>query len=663
MDHRNLDPKTLKVSQLRRVLVENDVAFPANARKPVLVKLFDEKVRQRLQSSPEASKVRTSIQKVVKSGAKNADRKKTLKSKKLESSSSESKTVKDENVETNKRKREQISTDNEAKMQIQEEKSPKKKRKKRSSKANKPPESPPQSKSDGKATSADLTSELESVEERHKKDSSDDKPRVKELPKPELPNLKVSNEFLAQLNKELASAATENYDHSVKSTDLSSIRIETEEPIGPSTGAETRNESEVMENINLEVQPEVKEAKEELTKISETFDNQDEEDTSRLSSKKIIRSPKGRTRHFIANKTKRGIDIMKPFIAHLFIWLWNGAIFLSIICPILFGLWYREQRIQVGYCGHEKPLKSLAISAFPQTERVDSVLQAYRPNCLECPEHGICSSFMNVECEPGYEPKSSILETYGIIPFPKYCAKDESKEKEVDELVWKVNEYLKKKNAQHECGEGENLFESGERETKLYDIFSHSRPSWESQREFNDHWKNVLEILKKKDDIIWLPLDFETNGKREKSKSNNTNYIYRSTSKKWVTLQCHLEGDIQEYITKYGGSLFITLGVLFLIKKIQSTLDNYVQGEQIIEKLVKEAIDKLKDVKKNKGEEPFLTTVQLRATLLSDIPNIKEQNNLWAQTKEKIMKEQSENIELYLLEENGEIMTCWEWKE
>lgn len=309
MDHRNLDPKTLKVSQLRRVLVENDVAFPANARKPVLVKLFEEKVRQRLQSSPEASKVRTSIQKVVKSGAKNADRKKTLKSKKLESSSSESKTVKDENVETNKRKREQISTDNETKMQIQEEKSPKKKRKKRkkrSSKANKPPESPPQSKSDGKATSADLTSELETVEELHKKDYSDDKPRVKELPKPELPNLKVSNEFLAQLNKELASAATENYDHSIKSTDLSSIRIETEEPVGPSTGAETRNESEVMENINLEVQPEVKEAKEELTKISETFDNQDEEDTSRLSSKKIYEVQKVAPGTSLPTKLKEG---------------------------------------------------------------------------------------------------------------------------------------------------------------------------------------------------------------------------------------------------------------------------------------------------------------------------------------------------------------------
>lgn len=121
-----------------------------------------------------------------------------------------------------------------------------------------------------------------------------------------MPNLKVSNEFLAQLNKELASAATENYDHSIKSTDLSSIRIETEEPVGPSAGAETRNESEVMENINLEVQPEVKEAKEELTKISETFDNQDEEDTSRLSSKKIYEVQKVAPGTSLPTKLKEG---------------------------------------------------------------------------------------------------------------------------------------------------------------------------------------------------------------------------------------------------------------------------------------------------------------------------------------------------------------------
>lgn len=83
MDRKDLDPKTLKVSQLRRVLVENDVAFPANARKPVLVKLFEEKVRHRLQSSSETSNVKGIIQRTVKSEAKNADRKKTLKNKKL----------------------------------------------------------------------------------------------------------------------------------------------------------------------------------------------------------------------------------------------------------------------------------------------------------------------------------------------------------------------------------------------------------------------------------------------------------------------------------------------------------------------------------------------------------------------------------------------------
>lgn len=96
---------------------------------------------------------------------------------------------------------------------------------------------------------------------------------------------------------------------------------------------------------------------------------------------------------------------------------------------------------------------------------------------------------------------------------------------------------------------------------------------------------------------------------------------------------------------------------------MQSTLNDYVQGEQVIEKLVKEAIDQLKNVKNDEEEESFLTTVQLRTILLSGVPKMKEQNSLWAQTKDKIIKEQSENIELYLLEENGEIMTCWEWKD
>lgn len=663
MDHKDLDPKTLKVSQLRRVLVENDVAFPANARKPVLVKLFEEKVRHRLQSSSETSNAKGIIQKTVKSEAKKADRKKTLKSKKLESSSGASKTVKVENVETNKRKRKQSSTENVATIQMKEEKSPKKKKKKRSSNASKPLESPPNSKSEGEATEVASPSKLDTGDDRNKEDFSDEKLRTGEFTKPELPNLKVSNEFLAQLNKELASAATESYDHSIKSKNLPPIRIETEGLVGTSSEAGTRNKSELIENTNFKAQPESKEVKEELIKTLQTSDDQDKQGIKKISSKINKPSPKGRTRHFIANKTKRGIDIMRPFLAHVFIWLWNTALFLSIVLPIFFGLWYREQRIRIGYCGHEKPMKSLAIPSFPQTERVDSLLQAYRPSCLKCPEHGVCSSFMNVECEPGYELRSSILETYGIIPFSKYCVKDESKEKEVDELVWKVNEYLRKKNAKVECGEGENLFDSGETETKLYDIFSQSRPSWESQREFKEHWENVLEILKNKDEIVWLPLDFETGEKRRHFEPNKTNYVYRSTSKKWVTLQCHLEGNIQEYVKKYGGTILITLGVLFFIKKIQSTLDSYVQGEQIIEKLVKDATDKLKDVKKNEDEEPFLTTVQLRTILLSDISNIKEQNNLWAQTKEKIIKEQSENIELYLLEENGEIMTCFEWKE
>ncbi|EJS42161.1 YDR458C [Saccharomyces arboricola H-6] len=665
MEHRSLDPKSLKVSQLRRILVENDVTFPANARKPVLVKLFEEKVTQHSESSFETRKGKKSIQKAVKSETKGADRRKSLKSKKHELRPDMSKSVEDSSTETNKRKREESGKDNVTLTQVKEENTPKKKRKKRSKKAAKVLEPPSKPKLESEEPLVTLSSEVETRDE-NKKEFSVDKSTSEEL-KPELPNLKVSNEFLIQLNKELASATTESYDHSIKSTNSSSIRVETEEVSELATDTEIRNERNPIANADKEAQDEVddtesKEVKDKPVAVSTTFAKQEQKKNRMKPSEGNKLNSKGRTRHFLENRTKRGIDIIRPLMAHLFIWSWNAAVYLSIVLPLLFGLWYREQRIRIGYCGHEQPMKSVALSAFPQTEQVDEFLQAYGPRCLVCPEHAACSSFMNIECEPGYELKSPILETYGIIPFSKYCIKDESEEKEVDELVWKVSEYLRKKNGQVNCGEGENLFESGETEIRLYDIFSHSRPSWESQSEFNEHWKNVLKILKNKEEIVWLPLELQTDVKGS-FQSDNAACIYRSTSKKWVNLQCRLGADIQDGLKKYGGSLFIAVCVFFLIKSIQSTLDNYVQREQIIERLVKEATDELKNVKKKQDGEAFLTTVQLRTILLKGIPNIKEQNSLWSQTKDKIIKEQSENIEVYLVEENGEIMTCWEWKD
>ncbi|CAI1858473.1 hypothetical protein SEUBUCD646_0B05570 [Saccharomyces eubayanus] len=662
MEHTSLDPKTLKVSQLRRILVENDVTFSANARKPALVKLFEENVRERLESSSGTPKGKDSVRKAVKSEMKNADRKKSLKNKKQESSSDASK-----NVETNKRKREESSKDDSNPPRVKEEKSSKKKRKKRANKVTKPLEPLSKPKLESEEPLVTLSSEME-VREEHKGTPLGENPVAEKFARPELPNLKVSNEFLVQLNKELASATTESYDHSIKSADLSSIRAEREEHFNISTETEPKSEGDpIMANTDKKTQGAVdttkrKEVEEKLVTAPSSLENKDKKRENRKFQKANTPKPKGRSRHFLENKTKRGIDIIRPLFAHVFIWLWNFALYLLIVLPILFGLWFREQRIRIGYCGHEEPIKSLALSTFPQTQRVDDYLQAYGPSCLKCPEHALCSSFMNIECEPGYELRSSVLETYGIVPFSKYCVKDESKEKEVDELVWKVSEYLRKKNGQVDCGKGENLFESGETENNLYDIFSNSRPSWENQKEFNEHWKNVVDILKNNEEIVWLPLDFEMD-KEGRLQSKDATYVFRSTSKRRVKLQCHLGADIQEGLKKYGGSVLIALSVFFSIKKVQSTLNDYVQGEQVIEKLVKEAIDQLKNVKNDEEEESFLTTVQLRTILLSGVPKMKEQNSLWAQTKDKIIKEQSENIELYLLEENGEIMTCWEWKD
>lgn len=274
MEHKGLDPKTLKVSQLRRILVENDITFPANARKPALVKLFEERVRQRLELSSETSKGNDSIQKAVKSEAKNADRKRILKSKKHESNSGASKSV---NVETNKRKREENSTDNTIPVQVKEEKSSKRKRKKRSNRTTKSLESPSKPKLESEESSVTLSPEMEIREEHKEEFSNGELIATEESKKPELPNLKVSNEFLVQLNKELASATTESYDHSIKSANSSSVRIEREEPVETATGAEVRKGNDPIINLDKKAREAVdkttsEEAKEELVREPKALD-------------------------------------------------------------------------------------------------------------------------------------------------------------------------------------------------------------------------------------------------------------------------------------------------------------------------------------------------------------------------------------------------------
>lgn len=204
------------------------------------------------------------------------------------------------------------------------------------------------------------------------------------------------------------------------------------------------------------------------------------------------------------NKNKPKTAHIKAFVHCVGRFLFKVSTFVLIVLPILFGLWYREQRVLVGYCGHEINLPTFQNPDNLQViDGVESFLEQYKPQCLPCPENAICYPYMRIKCKPDYAITPSKLSLYGLFPVSDYCVKDSKKEKLISEVVKKSLELLRTKNSQIKCGESDNDFESGITEEELHQIFYESRAPWINDEEFNDLWVQVVEDLKNEPEIIW----------------------------------------------------------------------------------------------------------------------------------------------------------------
>lgn len=174
-----------------------------------------------------------------------------------------------------------------------------------------------------------------------------------------------------------------------------------------------------------------------------------------------------------------------------------------IVAPLLFGLWYREQRLLIGYCGHEVPSHRVNGQSPEFVQKLDNWLQDYRPKCIPCPPNGICYPYLKLKCKPDYKLAPSRLDFLEIIPAQGKCVKDDKKQQLVSEVVEKSLEFLRAKNAQISCGDGKDDIESGMTEDALYQIFNEARAPWIRDDEFEDLWIQVIKDLTEEPEILW----------------------------------------------------------------------------------------------------------------------------------------------------------------
>lgn len=181
---------------------------------------------------------------------------------------------------------------------------------------------------------------------------------------------------------------------------------------------------------------------------------------------------------------------------------------LSVVLAAIGG-WYRQEKINIGYCGVGETNWSL--SANPNIPTW--VHENLQPQCEPCPSHAICFTNMDAKCEDDFVLRPHPLSFNGIVPLPPTCEPDSEKEKRIKAVADRAVEELRERRAIYECGDVKTDDPSHTStilttttkleiaEETLKQEISKSRRKGMSEDEFDDLWRGALGDIIARDEI------------------------------------------------------------------------------------------------------------------------------------------------------------------
>lgn len=123
-----------------------------------------------------------------------------------------------------------------------------------------------------------------------------------------------------------------------------------------------------------------------------------------------------------------------------------SATLLLTTAAVFGGVW-RQEKVEVGFCGIGRDASSLAGVDVP--EWASDIL----PQCEPCPPHAQCYRGLELTCDRDFIRKDHPLSLGGLIPLPPTCEPDTAKTRKVTAVANKAVEILREKRAQYECRE------------------------------------------------------------------------------------------------------------------------------------------------------------------------------------------------------------------
>ncbi|KAF3903649.1 hypothetical protein AA313_de0206220 [Arthrobotrys entomopaga] len=312
---------------------------------------------------------------------------------------------------------------------------------------------------------------------------------------------------------------------------------------------------------------------------------------------------------------------------------------------VAYGVWWREEKLKVGYCGIGKPV--LKNPDYPDW------FNNLTPDCEPCPSHAICRERLETECFTDYVIVPHPFSLKGLVPFAPTCQPDSEKIRRVSVLSDAVTKRLRDRAAAIECG-NIKLGEDGEKglaEKAIKDALYSMKSPTLSDAQFTELWDNAVQDLEKKEEIVTT---MTSGGDR----------YFQSTNLSHVSFTCALRKNAMALAWRWSREIALVVTLIFSGLWARSKMVQRQVYSRQVQRLVGIVLKRLAQqqrayYKDKTADIAYIPVNQLRDQILSREFDPEKRQELWAGVSKVV--ELNSNVRTTSVEHMGEIMRCWTW--
>ncbi|KAF8928938.1 inner nuclear membrane protein enriched at telomere/subtelomere region [Haplosporangium gracile] len=331
--------------------------------------------------------------------------------------------------------------------------------------------------------------------------------------------------------------------------------------------------------------------------------------------------------------------------------------FILFLALLSYGLWYRQTRIDIGFCTSSTFNPAPTSNKHLTTKQL--LVKWLYPTCIACPDHARCTSpGSDPLCPPEYILRPHPLSFGNLLPLTPNCVLNKAQEYQSLQVADVAESMLHKRAGQEEC-------RSSIRPQPSVELFARQRFSVGdlrkeieslkdasvSQEEFTQYWTLALNELYHRSSTVII--------------EQGISERYLRSMKPARPFFCRVRQGVLGWIDQFKEILLalLTLGIGGLLTR------NYIlrrrEEARIVQGLVDDVLSKLSEQADFSAVDPiyyahsFVPQIHLRDALLTHIHSSVRRQEIWE--KVSMIIDKNANVRVSAQELHGEIYRAWEW--